>query len=197
MEQFEEEFELTPDTLVLDVGGTEYNWTLISSKPKIVILNLSLPTYPSSSNSIVWLVADARYLPFKQNIFSIVYSNSVIEHLSTIENQSLFANECRRVGKKFYVQTPNKWFPVEPHYITVFLHWLPGKFQRGLIRYFSIHGWITRPSQDECDRMVNEIRLLSGREFQKIFPEAEIWREKVIGLTKSLIAVKNAKINGA
>ena len=59
---------------------------------------------------------------FKDNQFDIVFSNSLIEHLYTYENMKLMANETMRVGKKFFVQTPNKYFPIEPHYFFHFFN---------------------------------------------------------------------------
>ncbi len=72
----------------------------------------------------------------------------------------------------------------------VFIHWLPIPIQRRLIRNFTVRGWVNRPSQIECDRMIHELRLLSKRESQLIFPDAEIWHERFLGLTKSMIAVR-------
>lgn len=194
MKLFEERFDLQPETWILDVGGTEYNWTFVSKKPKIVFLNLSVPVGSVNTDSSVWLIADGRHLPFNNNVFAVVYSNSVIEHLSNYQDQSIFANECRRVGKRYYIQTPNKWFPIEPHYITLFIHWLPASIQKNLIRNCSIRGWLTRPSQEDCDQMVEEIRLLPFEDVHQMFPEAEIWRERFAGITKSHIAINNPKI---
>jgi ubiquinone/menaquinone biosynthesis C-methylase UbiE len=190
MARFKHEFNLSSELSVLDVGGSGYNWTLISLKPKLTILNVEIPINPVQPKSVNWLIADGRHLPFKDAAFDIVYSNSVIEHLSTFSNQTLFAEECRRVGIYYYIQTPNKWFPIEPHYLMAFIHWLPISIQRRLIRNFTIRGWVNRPSQIECERMINELRLLTKREFQQIFPDADIWQERFLGLSKSIIAVR-------
>ena len=190
MARFEKEFNLSSKLSVLDVGGSEYNWQFISFRPKLTLLNVQIPKSSVQTKAADWIIADGKYLPFKDAAFDIVYSNSVIEHLSTLSNQTLFANECRRVGIFYYIQTPNKWFPVEPHYIMIFIHWLPKPFQRRLIRNFTIRGWVERPSQVECERMIQEFRLLSKKEFQLIFPDAEIWEERLLGLTKSMIAVR-------
>lgn len=134
---------------------------------------------------------DGRKLPFKDQAFDLVYSNSVIEHLGTWENQQAFAAECKRAGRSYYIQTPNRWFPIEPHYIAFFVHWLPRRIRRRILRHFTLWGWLTRPTQADCDAVIAEIRLLTHKELQALFPEATIWRERVFGLTKSLIAVNH------
>ena len=188
MRQFWHEFGLTIQTRVLDVGGTWYNWSLLPDQPQLTILNLTLPL--EKHDRAVWLIADARHLPFKDGAFDVVYSNSVIEHLENVDNQRLFAAECVRVGHRVYVQTPNRRFPIEPHLLTPFIHWLPRRLQRRMLRNMTVWGLLSRPSQQRCDEFVREIRLLDERELKRLFPEAEIWRERVLGITKSLVAVK-------
>lgn len=186
--QFWHQFGLTHETRVLDVGGTPFNWSLLPDRPRLCIVNISLPPR-ERDGSITWIVGDGRHLPFKDGVFDIVYSNSVIEHLGSLENQRLFANEIRRVGCRYYVQTPNKWFPVEPHLITPFIHYFPKPVQKRLLRNFTIWGLLTRPTIQQCDNFVREVRLL-GKELRELFPDAEIWHERVFGITKSLIAAK-------
>jgi SAM-dependent methyltransferase len=189
MRTFWKRFGLTPHTRVLDVGGFEFNWLLLPELPQLTIINLSTPS--ERHPGVTWLVADGRYLPFKDKTFEIVYSNSVIEHLSNRENQHLFASECRRVGAHYYVQTPNKWFPIEPHLLAPFVHWLPKPAQRRLLRHFTIWGLLTKPSQQRCDELLEEICLLDDQALRRLFPDAEIWRERMLGLTKSLMAAMN------
>jgi len=188
MQQFEDRFELTKDTQVLDVGGGEYNWLFLSVKPCLTILNVQPPARKYSN--ISYVVADGRNLPFQDRAFHIIYSNSVIEHLKSFENQQLFATECQSVGHGYYVQTPNKWFFMEPHLITPFIHWLPYKIQRLLLRNFTVWGWITRPTSQYCESFMNEVRLLDERELKQLFPEGKIFRECFLGIVKSIMAVK-------
>lgn len=100
------------------------------------------------------------------------------------------AEECRRVGRRYYVHTPNKGFPIEPHLLTSFIHWLPRSLQRRLIRHFTLWGWVARPSRDYCDRLLEQTRLLGKGDLLQLFPDAEIWKERFMGMTKSLIAVR-------
>ena len=71
----------------------------------------------------------------------------MIEHLGTRDNQLKAAAEAMRVGRSLWIQTPNRWFPIEPHYLTPFVHWLPAPVRRRILRNFSVWGWVTRPSR--------------------------------------------------
>jgi SAM-dependent methyltransferase len=139
MKLFVDELDPSSTTLILDIGGTFLNWDFIAVKPKITILNLSLP-----NDDIVdkydhkFIIGDATKLEFADNSFDVAYSNSVIEHLYTWETQIKFANEAMRVGKKLYIQTPAKSFFVEPHYITPFIHFLPKEVQKIAAEFFYI-----------------------------------------------------------
>ena len=186
MATFQSAFPLTLQTRILDVGGTRLNWDLIAARPKITLLNL-----PSSGEATV--VGDGRHLPFRDRAFDIVFSNSVIEHISSVEDQRRFADEVRRTGRAYWVQTPDRRFPVEPHLLTPFLHWLPRRARASIARRFTFWSLIERPSRDRWEFYIRhcseEVRLLDARELQSMFPEAHIIRERFLGLSKSLIAV--------
>ena len=183
---FQRTFPLTAETQILDVGGTELNWSLIAAKPSVTLLNL-----PTDGEADV--VGDGRCLPFRDRSFDIVFSNSVIEHISTAEDQRRFADEVRRTGRAYWVQTPDRRFPIEPHLVTPFLHWLPKGARMAIARRFTFWSLIERPSRDRWEFYIRhcseEVRLLDARELQAIFPEAQIIRERFLGLSKSLIAV--------
>jgi len=110
-----------------------------------------------------------------------VFSNSVIEHVPQ-DLQAAFAAEISRVGQRYFVQTPNRNFPIEPHYQFPFFQFLPLRLQRALNRRFTL-GWQKKGEWEE-------ITLLSARQLKRLFPDAEIHRERIFGLTKSLMAVR-------
>ncbi|HYH58752.1 MAG TPA: class I SAM-dependent methyltransferase [Thermoleophilaceae bacterium] len=120
--------------------------------------------------------ADATDLPFSDGEFDIAYSNSVVEHLPPADRPA-FAAELRRAGGRWLVQTPNRAFPIEPHSLLPFVHWLP----RGLGRRL----WRLGVSGDPYD----EVRLLGIRELRALLPDAVIVRERFGPLTKSFVAV--------
>ena len=93
-------------------------------------------------------------------------------------------------GRGVWVQTPAHSFLVEPHLMAPFLHWFPVGWQRRLIRWVSLWGWIARPSPERVERFIEETRLLSEAEMKTLFPDCELRRERFLGLTKSYVAVR-------
>ncbi len=184
---------IEPQTTVLDIGGREFNWTLMPFTPRVTILNVSMQG--ARSRKFEWVIGDALKLPFPEDAFEIVYSNSVIEHVGNLDDQRRFAAECSRVGRSYFVQTPNRNFPIEPHLLTPFIHWLPIKWQARLLRNFTLWGWITRPDAAARARFLNTTRMLTRAEFQSLFPDAEIRSERFLGLAKCFIAIKERTQN--
>ena len=89
------------------------------------------------------------------------------------------------------VQTPNRWFPIEPHFHFPYFQFLPEAVKVRLLMRFSL-GWFDRVHDlDQARAIAREIRLLTRREFARLFPEAKIVPEKYYGLTKSFMAIKN------
>lgn len=185
--------EVATGSPVLDVGGTAGWWK--EDFPKSV--NISIVNIDDdhrqevTENGFKFHKADGRALPFADKEFYLIFSNSVIEHVGGLVDQKRFAFEATRCGQKLYLQTPNKWFPIEPHLITAFIHWLPFKIARRLLRYFSIWGLVAKPSQRQVDEFLRTTRLLTRSEIKKIFPGALIREEKFLGLTKSFIVIIN------
>ena len=99
---------------ILDIGGTQIFWEMmgfLSKAEDIEIWILNIKEEQSKHRILKTIVGDARNIAeFKDREFDIVFSNSVIEHLSTFEDQRRMASEVKRLGKKYYVQTPNKYF---------------------------------------------------------------------------------------
>lgn len=190
MIEFQQLFDLKPEIRVLDVGGSPNIWTLIPIRPHLTIVNLTPPPEECPSD-IQWIIADGRFLPFCDQGFDIVFSNSVIEHLGTFEDQIRFAEEIRRVGRRYYVQTSAKYFPIEPHFLTPMVQFMPKPLQLRIVRNFTVWGLLTRPSHKEVEEAVYSIRLLTKKEMKILFPDAHLLTERLLGLPKSYIAVKN------
>lgn len=188
MKAFAGLFRLGRSDRVIDVGGYEFNWTMIDAEPSVLLVNLE--EEDSHNGRFRKVRGDGRRLDFGNNSFDIAYSNSVIEHVGGWDDQLAFAREIRRVAPRYYVQTPNRWFFVEPHLISPFIHFLPPAVVRRLVRYVSIWGLVTRPSQEEIDAVLASIRLLDRRQMRTLFPDAEIVTERFLGMPKSLIAVR-------
>lgn len=177
-----------PAARILDIGGGAFPWSYIKPSAKITVLNLDLPESVIDLQGLEFVVGDALRMPFNQMAFDLVFSNSVIEHVGGHAQQHQFAIGMLSAGKQLYCQTPNKWFPIEPHILTLFVHWFPFSVKRRLVRYFSIWGLIAKPSQKEIDEVLQRrLNLLSGSEFAALFPGCLMRKEKVLGLTKSFI----------
>jgi hypothetical protein len=196
MQLFERSFRLRADTLVLDIGGTPYNWSFVRRRPRVVLVNISYdrltagrPDLAHREPGMSWVLADARRLPFRDESFDVAFSNSVIEHVGARDNQKLFANECRRVGRRYFVETPNRRFPLEPHLLTPFVHWLPRPLELRLLRNFTVWGLLTRPSPDRCRRFMDDVWLLDRDEMAQLFPDGRVEQDRLLGMGRSLIAV--------
>lgn len=194
MIEFATTIGLTPATRVLDVGGTPFNWELSPVRPRVTLLNIEQPNYETPAD-MTYVQGDGCALHFADGAFDVVYSNSVIEHVGTFDRQRRFAAESARVGRSYYVQTPNRWFPVEPHLITPFFHFLPRRWQIPLVRNFSLWGLVNRP--DRATRAwYDDVRLITKNELRTLFPDARIISERVVGLAKSYTAVRVATAPG-
>lgn len=176
---------------ILDIGGTAAFWQdpRWRNSGKVTLLNIEPPP-DLRGDDFQYVQGDATSLPFPDKSFDIVFSNSMIEHLYTRANQVKAAREAMRVGTRLWIQTPNRWFPVEPHFLTPFIHWLPTSWRRRLVRNFTVWGLITRPTSEAAAAYVDEIRLLSANDLSELFPGSRVVRERVLGFTKSLIAIR-------
>ncbi len=191
LRRFARSFELDPQTSVLDLGGSEYYWPWLKVRPRVIVANFEQRDLKKAD--LDWVRADGRNLPFKDGAFDVVYCNSVLEHLPDEGSRSAMAREVARVGRGYSVQTPNRWFPVDAHTLTPAFHFLPRRWQARLARDFTLWGWLQRPTPAEARGFVENIRLLTAQDLQRLFPDAVIERERFLGLTKSVIAVRQQR----
>ncbi|AKH41358.1 SAM-dependent methyltransferase [Altererythrobacter atlanticus] len=180
---------------VIDVGGTTGYWQTWDSyvdwqKLDVVCVNLNPSHAHATFDKVTVRRGDATHLDdVETDSFDLAYSNSVIEHVGR-ERFSAFANEVRRVATGFFVQTPNFWFPYEPHARTPLLHWMPDAISARLLLRHRLGHWERVNTLEEAITKLRSAELLTRREFAHLFPDATIHAERFFGLTKSLIAVK-------
>lgn len=124
---------------------------------------------------------------FADDEFDVVYSNSAIEHIGDRTDQHSAADEIRRVGKRYFVQTPNFWFPLEPHFLVPGFQFLPLRWKALLLQRFNLGHIPRRPDYSSAKETVQSIRLLTPDEFHSFFPGSTMYRERFLGLTKSLM----------
>ena len=180
---------------ILDAGGLEAYWTQLgftaSEDLHITLLNLeSERVHSPRFTSVPGDVRDMRL--FGDAEFDVVYSNSVIEHVGNLSAQLAMAREIQRVGKAYFIQTPNRGFFLEPHFFIPFVHWLPRNTRPWVVTHFGLQvgaaGLRRRRPSPELLAEAAEIRLLSRRELRACFPGAAIWTERWCGMAKSFIA---------
>lgn len=174
---------IEPNEPILDVGaGKGGALERFNTANPIVALDLEPDTSEwLRAPNVTVQVGDGTRLQFGDSEFGAVFSSSTIEHVPK-ELQPAFAAEIRRVGRRYFVQTPNRYFPIEPHYQFPLFQFLPRRVQRALNSRFSL-GWRKKGEWED-------ITLLTARDLRRLFPDAEIHRERVFGLTKSLMAVR-------
>ena len=189
---------------VLDLGGRFEFWRrfgldfLAANGVEIAILNLT----PGESGdradipgNIRFLVGDATATGFADDSYDLVMSNSVVEHLGTWEAMIAFADETRRVAPAYYCQTPNFWFPIDPHYFKAPLfHWLPRPTRAWLLRTFPIATAGRASSVRKAYAMTDYARLLGKTQMRDLFPDARLVPERVLGVfVKSWMAVRERR----
>jgi len=187
----------TENIRILDVGaevdlfGTGglqfidfYPW-----KHRISAINLSSEHISSIKQlypEIDAITGDACKLPWPDNYFDVVYSNAVIEHLGSLERQRKMAAEIMRVGKRWFITTPNRWYPFEFHMRLPFVTWLPGNaylWAGRIVAYNHVRKKYSWGSKWD------DLRLMSARELQSCFPDSKIIKHRVTFMAETLIAV--------
>lgn len=175
---------------IIDIGGTPRFWELCGwadlDDVRITIVNLEASECKHSNIEIK--VGDATNLAnYSDRSFDIAFSNSVIEHLTTDENQASMAREVKRVGRAYWVQTPNYWFPVEPHFQFLGWQWLPTAARVAIIRRYACGRRGPYPDLERARESVRNVRLMTRRELSQLFPNASIWSERFCGMVKSWV----------
>ena len=197
LELFSRVMQPAEDMTLLDIGAEvahsgEENHQLIDTYPwkgNITAGNISSKhvsalrkRYPEVES----VVADACQLPWPDKHFDIVYSNAVIEHVGDFERQKQMAAEIMRVGKRWFVTTPNRWYPFEFHMRLPFVTWLPfeGYLWVGSVVFYNhVKGKYT------AGRRRDDLRLMTTRELRKCFPGGRVIKQRVTFMPETLIVV--------
>lgn len=174
-----------PDERILDVGaGTGGALERFNQTNPIVALDLTPPpegTWLDGENVTIVTADASRGLPFADREFPVVFCSSMIQYVPGSRRRAVAA-ELRRVSDRYFVQTPNRRFPVDPHYQVPFIQFLPRRARRWLTNRLTL-GW--RSKGDDA-----AFEMLTRKELVSLFPDGEIHRERVFGLTKSFMVVR-------
>jgi hypothetical protein len=180
----------SPEDVILDVGITDSAWRsgnpLESNYPypqRITAVSIDEPgEFLQQFPEVKVVVADGRALPFADRSFDIGFSNAVVEHVGSSEQQRRFVREMVRTCRRTMIATPNALFPIDPHTLLPFVHWLPRRLRHPILRRTGNGEWA---SED----MLNP---LTARRFRTLLPEdveVRIVSQRILGLTTVLIAV--------
>ena len=184
-------FELTKSLAspltILDVGGLSAFWQIagIPAGWKVHLINLmeqhDLP------NDCTCEIGDACNLPYPDRSWDVVFSNSVLGHVGSWANQKRMTSEIRRIGVRYFVQTPNQWFPLDWRTLIPFFHWLHPSIQAWAHTKVRIGTYGRAKSYDEAVLWSTRVRNISYQEAQVLFPVSTIQRERVLGFCKSFV----------
>jgi len=174
---------------VLDVGGRPDYWENVGYENirKIHLLNIDENEIDRGTLSELFTseIGDARQMErFGDKSIDLAHANSVIEHVGAWPDMMAMASEMRRVGLSGWVQTPAWEFPIEPHFRMPFLHWFSAPIRRVALKASKDYGAL-----DVATRRyhVDRINLLSYAEVKSLFPQTNIYIEKLV-FTKSYSA---------
>lgn len=179
---------------VVDLGGTVSSWERAPVRPAhVTVLNVSDP----GRAEVPWITAargDACRATGElrkaglADTYDLVYSNSVIEHLGGHAMRAAFAAEVHGLASRHWIQTPYRFFPVEPHWLFPGMQFLPLALRVRLAWRWPLSH--TRPqSLRDAKSQVMWTELIGVTDLKAYFPESVIVRERVLGLTKSIMAV--------
>jgi hypothetical protein len=183
---------------VVDLGGTTDYWLRAPIRPRhVTVLNLTEPG-ESDQDWLVPITGDAcdavAVLSAATGVssYDLVVSNAVLEHVGGHGPRSRFADSIRTLAPRYWVQTPYRYFPLEPHWLAPGMQFLP---MAARVRVARVWPLAHTPSHDMEDALssVQWTELLSRTEMRGYFPEAELVDERAVGLTKSLVAIRDGR----
>lgn len=183
---FTETFPDLADMSVLDLGGTPSFWVNASVRPASVrCVNLD-PDHQSIDSWLEYVVGDACVT--QPGTYDLVVSNSLIEHVGGHERRLRFAEVVEAASTRHWVQTPYRYFPVEPHWVFPGFQFLPIPVARRVSERWKVGHIRSERSTSWAD--VAWVELLSITDMRGYFPNSDVWLERWAGLPKSLVAIK-------
>lgn len=176
---------------VIDLGGTVNFWKQmeLTNPQDALITILNIEEENESLPNVTFIKGDVCNPGISLKNFDLIFSNSVIEHVGSKEKREQMASVVISAGKSYFIQTPNYWFPFEPHFLFPFFQFLPRFFRIFLVKNFNM-GWFRKTSDKKsAEEIVDSIYLVKLNEFRSLFPCVTIHKEKVFLFNKSFTAI--------
>jgi Methyltransferase domain len=192
-EWFQATFPGIESMSVIDLGGRVDAWLRAPVRPASVhVVNLE----PSPEEIPAWIrtdQADACSLPSRisDSSYDLVFSNSVIEHLGGHAQRMRFADAVHKLASRHWVQTPYRYFPIEPHWLFPGFQFLPLAVRAEVSQRWPL-AHTRSQSKGEGIRAAVSVELLSRTEMAFYFPDSTVRFERLLGVVKSLIATKTS-----
>ncbi|HEY2202850.1 MAG TPA: class I SAM-dependent methyltransferase [Pseudonocardia sp.] len=183
---------------VLDLGGTAYSWLACPVRPKsVTLLNLhgaELTVRHENEELPEWFslaAGDACDPPaeIRSNGYDLIFCNSLIEHVGGASRRRLLADFIRESSPRYWVQTPYRYFPIEPHWIFPGFQFLPLSTRAALSRRWPLMHTRAADWRGGVEAAL-DVELLSLTELHYLFPDAAVAKERFAGLTKSIVAYR-------
>jgi len=177
---------------ILDIGGTDSYWDLNKAfleehRGKLKIILVNLDEQGRQDDLYEYRRGDATNYATYQGDFDLIHSNSVIEHVGPWAAIRDMADLIRDTKKPYYLQTPNFWFPIEPHFRCVGIQWLPKPWRVSLISNFKLGSYGKATTYDQAKYAAVSNYLLTSRDMRELFPTGKHIKERFFGWTKSHI----------
>lgn len=194
MRLLNEHLPIGPTDRVLDIGGeldgrAQQLLERLPDKSRLVAVNIlhnHLARIRSAYSEVVSVQASATDLPFADGAFDFVYSNAVLEHVGDLQAQARMAAEVRRVGKRWFLTTPNRWYPFEFHVRMPLVSWLPAKWMHKVAYQWGYdHG--QQRYRRGCD--YSDVRLLTARQLRAMFPDSLVLKPRITFWPETLVVV--------
>jgi SAM-dependent methyltransferase len=185
---------------ILDVGGVHDYWKRAEDtaplNANIVLFNVfSQSDLPAHFSSVV---GDARDLSrYADRQFDVVFSNSVIGHVGSPQDQLRMAREIRRVGVRHFVQTPNHGFPIDWRTLVPGFHFLPATLQAWCFQRFPVGRYAKVDDWQAALELATRIRNIRKEDLPVFFPDSKVVCERFLGLTKSFMIHQGFEVDSA
>jgi len=188
-DEFSQRFPDLESMRILDLGGTPAAWQSAPRRPEHVVA-VNLDRRHHSTKDVRCVVADACALPsaLRAERFDLVFSSSLLEHVGGHARRRQFATTVHEMADHHWIQTPYRYFPIEPHWVFPGFQFLPFSVRVAVSQRWKL-GHVRARDRQTAIKRVSGVELIGVTEMRSYFPNSEIWFERYAGLVKSLVAI--------